>query len=90
MVEPRRLEHLIAQYLYTQLKPLNDNIINLLETKPKLLERPRILELLWSKITTFIQIFHDITFKFSLICDIYRHKISLNDYCGDRCVQIHF
>lgn len=58
-INPERLEHLIAQYLYTQRKPLNDDVINLLETKPKLLERPRILESLWSKITTFIQVFHD-------------------------------
>lgn len=58
-INSERLEHLIAQYLYTQRKPLNDEIIGLLETKPKLLERPRILESLWSKITKFIQVFHD-------------------------------
>lgn len=58
-INPEWLEHLIAQYLYTQRKPLNDDIINLLDTKPKLLERPRVLESLWGKITKFIQIFHD-------------------------------
>lgn len=58
-INPERLEHLLAQYLYTQRKPLNDDIINLLETKPKLLERPRKLESLWNKITKFIQVFHD-------------------------------
>ncbi len=58
-INPERLEHLIAQYLYTRRKPLNDDIINLLETKPKLLERPRRLESLWNKITIFIQVFHD-------------------------------
>ncbi len=58
-INPKRLEHLIAQYLYTQRKPLNDDIINLLETKPKLLERPQILESLWDKVNTFIQVFHN-------------------------------
>ena len=58
-INSERLEHLVTQYIYTQRKPLNDEIINLLETKPKLLERPRVLESLWGKITKFIQVFHD-------------------------------
>lgn len=58
-INSERLEHLVTKYIYTQRKPLNDEIINLLETKPKLLERPRVLESLWGKITKFIQVFHD-------------------------------
>jgi len=48
---------MIGEYLFTERKPLSDEIIDLLETKPKLLERKKTVERVITKIMAFIETF---------------------------------
>ncbi len=58
-VVPEKLEALIEKYLYTQKKPLNDDIVTILEVKPKLMERRTILPRVWARVSGFIDTFID-------------------------------
>lgn len=52
-----KLTEIIGDYLFTERKPLPDTIINLLPTKPKLLDRKPLVERITSKILNFVDIF---------------------------------
>lgn len=54
---PEKVTEIIGEYLFTERKPLPDTIINLLETKPKLLERKPIVERITNKILNFVDVF---------------------------------
>jgi len=43
--------------LFTELKPLRDDIVDMLEVKPKLLERGTITERIITKIVEFVDVF---------------------------------
>ncbi len=54
---PMRLENLIGNYLFTDRKPLRDDIVDTLEVKPKILERKKVVERISDKIYAFIDTF---------------------------------
>lgn len=45
----------LTNYLFTERKPMPDAIINLLQVKPKLLERKRIIQRITDKIMEFVE-----------------------------------
>jgi len=53
------VEKIISDYNFTQLRPLRDNIVATLKTKPKILERKKIVERVMEKLIGFIQTFDD-------------------------------
>ena len=55
--DPAGLQKLINNYLFTQRLPLRDEVIGILETKPKLLERKTIAERIISRIVDFVETF---------------------------------
>jgi len=56
-IPAEKLTEIIGDYLFTERKPLPDTIINLLPTKPKLLERKPLVERITNKILNFVDIF---------------------------------
>lgn len=54
-----KLKEMVEDYLFTGRKPIHSEIINSLETKPKLLERKPIVQRITEKIASFIQTFED-------------------------------
>lgn len=54
---PEKLQNVIDTYLYTERKPLRDDIVDVLEEKPKILERKKIVERVIEKMLRFIDIF---------------------------------
>ena len=54
---PEKLQTVIDNYIYTQRKPLRDNIVDMLEVKPKVLERKKITERIIDKIVDFVETF---------------------------------
>jgi type I restriction enzyme R subunit len=56
-IQREKLLAMIGEYLFTERKPLSDEIIDLLETKPKLLERKKTVERVITKIMVFIETF---------------------------------
>lgn len=54
---PMKLENLIGDYLFTDRKPLNDDIVDTLKVKPKILERKKVVERVSDKIYAFIDTF---------------------------------
>ena len=56
-IPAEKLNEIINDYLFNERKPLPDRIIGLLETKPKLLERKRIVERITNKILNFVDVF---------------------------------
>lgn len=60
-LSPQGLEKVISDYLFTERVPLNDEIVNILEVKPKLLQRKTIVERVKEKILDFVEkFFNDI------------------------------
>ena len=51
------LQQIIADYLFTDQKPMPDVIIKMLERKPKVLERRPIIERITQKILSFVDVF---------------------------------
>ncbi len=51
------LQRIIADYLFTEQKPMPDVIIKMLEQKPKVLERRAIIERITRKILNFVDVF---------------------------------
>jgi type I restriction enzyme R subunit len=51
------LQQIIADYLFTEQKPMPDAIIKMLERKPKVLERRPIIERITQKILNFVEVF---------------------------------
>jgi len=56
-IQPEKVNEIIGDYLFTERKPLPDTIINLLETKPKILERRPVAERITNKILDFVEVF---------------------------------
>ncbi|CAN5201934.1 type I restriction endonuclease subunit R [soil metagenome] len=54
---PAKLENVIGNYLFTERKPLRDDIVATLETKPKILERKTVVERVSSKFYQFVDTF---------------------------------
>ncbi|MDQ7090452.1 MAG: type I restriction endonuclease subunit R [Methylococcales bacterium] len=56
-LNPEKLQEVIGNYLYTTRKPLRDDIVAILNNKPKLLERKKIIKRVTDKIIAFVDIF---------------------------------
>jgi type I restriction enzyme, R subunit len=54
---PLKLENLIGNYLFTERKPLRDDIIDTLEVKPKILERQTVIQRVSQRISNFMETF---------------------------------
>jgi type I restriction enzyme R subunit len=54
-LEPDELNKVLSNYLFTERKPMPDAIINLLQVKPKLLERKSIIKRITDKISEFVE-----------------------------------
>jgi len=54
-----KLEQMIGNYLYTERVPLRDDIVDILQTKPKIRERKSIVERVTNKIMSFVETFMD-------------------------------
>lgn len=54
-LEPEKLNQVLSNYIFTERKPMPDEIINLLQVKPKLLERKSIIIRIIDKISGFIE-----------------------------------
>lgn len=56
-ISPEKVSHIIGEYLFTERKPLPETIVDLLETKPKLLERKSIVQRITDKILNYVDVF---------------------------------
>ena len=56
-IKAEDLQQIIANYLFTEQKPMPDVIIKMLERKPKVLERRPIIERITQKILNFVDVF---------------------------------
>jgi type I restriction enzyme, R subunit len=56
-IPPEKVSEIIEKYIFNQRPPLPDTIVQLLETKPKLLERKPIIERITGKILDFVETF---------------------------------
>ena len=56
-IKAEDLQQIIADYLFTEQKPMPDTIIKMLDRKPKVLERRPIIERITQKILTFVDVF---------------------------------
>lgn len=54
-LDPVKLHEVLGDYLFTQIDPQPDAIINMLQTKPKILERKTVLERILQKIKHFVE-----------------------------------
>lgn len=54
---PVKLEGIIEKYLFTERKPLREDIVSTLQTKPKIRERKTIVERVTSRIYSFVDTF---------------------------------
>lgn len=54
-LEPEKLNKVLTNYLFTERIPMPDEIINLLQVKPKLLERKNIIQRITDKISEFVE-----------------------------------
>ncbi|MEP7110491.1 MAG: type I restriction endonuclease subunit R [Ferruginibacter sp.] len=54
-VDSEKLNKVMGDYLFTGLSPMPDNIVNMLQIKPKLLERKSIIERIIIKIKEFVE-----------------------------------
>ncbi|MBK6930016.1 MAG: type I restriction endonuclease subunit R [Saprospirales bacterium] len=58
-LKPELLEEIIKNYLFTERAPLRDDVVNIMETKPKLLERKTVAERVIGKIQAFVEAFYE-------------------------------
>lgn len=56
-LNPEKLEQVIGNYLFTEKKPLRDDVISMLNTRPSLKERATIAERITGKILDFVETF---------------------------------
>ena len=52
-----KIEAIIAKYLFTKREPLQDDVINTLHQKPKILQRKKVGQRLLDKVIAFIKTF---------------------------------
>ena len=55
----KQLETVVNTYIYTKRKPLRNDVLGLLDTKPKIRERKRVFERILMKIEDFVDIFFE-------------------------------
>jgi len=58
-LKPERLQEIIGDYIYTERKPIRDEIIDALEVKPKILEKKKIVDRVIERIMKFVETFID-------------------------------
>lgn len=58
-LKPERLQEIIGDYIYTERKPIRDEIIDALDVKPKILEKKKIVDRVIEKIMKFVETFID-------------------------------
>jgi type I restriction enzyme R subunit len=56
-IVPMKLEELIGNYLFTERKPMRDDIVDALEVKPKILERTTVIERVSKRLYQFMDTF---------------------------------
>lgn len=56
-LSPNKLDKVIGEYLFTQRKPLNDEVIGMLRVKPMIRERKSIRERVVQKVLSFVETF---------------------------------
>jgi type I restriction enzyme R subunit len=56
-ISQEKVSRIIGEYLFTERKPLPETIVDLLETKPKLLERKSIVQRITDKILNYVDVF---------------------------------
>lgn len=56
-ISQEKVSRIIGEYLFTERKPLPETIVDLLETKPKLLERKSIVQRITEKILNYVDVF---------------------------------
>ncbi len=56
-LSPEKLSEIIGQYIFTERKPLPDEIVDMLQVKPKILERKSVVQRVTDKILNFIDTF---------------------------------
>jgi type I restriction enzyme R subunit len=56
-ISPEKVSHIIGEYLFTERKPLPETIVDLLKTKPKLLERKSIVQRITDKILNYVDVY---------------------------------
>lgn len=52
-MKPKELQGVIENYLYTEQEPLGDEIVNMLEEKPKILTRRNTIDRVLEKVKKF-------------------------------------
>lgn len=58
-LKPNELQGVIENYLYTEQEPLGDEIVNMLEEKPKILTRRTTIDRVLEKVKRFVNTFFD-------------------------------
>lgn len=58
-LKPNELQGVIENYLYTEREPLGDEIVNMLEEKPKILVRKTTIERVLDKVLNYVNTFFD-------------------------------
>ena len=56
-LDPEQLQNVIGDFLFTEKKPLRDDVINMMNKRPKLKERATVAERITNKITEFVETF---------------------------------
>lgn len=56
-LSPDKLDEVIGNYIFTERKPLPDDIVNMLQVKPKILERKSVVQRITDKILGFVETF---------------------------------
>ena len=56
-LDTKKLQKVIDDYVFTELKPLSEDVVALLKVEPKILERKSIIDTVTSKILSFVETF---------------------------------
>ena len=56
-LDPLKLQAVLGNYLFTERKPLRDEVMDMLEVKPKILERKAIYERVVEKVVGYVDTF---------------------------------
>jgi type I restriction enzyme R subunit len=58
-LDPIKLQEVISKYLFNERKPVGDDVFNMLQEKPKLLQRKKVIDRVWDKVTNYVKTFID-------------------------------
>ena len=58
-LDPVKLQEVISKYLFNERKPVGDDVFNMLQEKPKLLQRKKVIDRVWDKVTNYVKTFID-------------------------------